>query len=977
MVTAGADGEIVIHRLEHPRGPFHSIGHRRVHKGAINSLYSAGLGNDIFSVGDDSSLFYTKFLTDKGDGTNLIQSRLLYRATLPLHLVAFRRATLEGVLGPEDRIYCYGDEMKIIVLDGSGKVLFASSILKKKIKGWMLLESGILTVEEDGRLRKYIVIEGDQLKEVGTGTLALTCKHPISMFSYKQRALLCDYQHGLLALSQADLSFENHIMPPGASNFVLSQIGKQSDASQPDLLLLSHSKGLCIVNAHNFECSPDMNLQGFSGGETIIGLTEMAARFIGFVTSEGNVGCFNLDYQIPVPSVRPSPQKREKIQSNNAALALMYSDEEQAEGGEEPIVDDARKYKDQNTKKAKSKSADRENLFRKYSSRIDSDHSDKDSHNSYDVPSEVEEPAPSKPAPAEYSATPAPVSIHRPFQPGCTSWTGNYRFLAWNDIGTVTSRQDRGYWSIEVEFSDRNFHHPIRFIDEVGYTMAAIGKSGVVFASTPFDSSESHPTFSKLLVNPFSTWTKNPSFQLELKHDDERILGIAIGGTKYCIMATSHGLLRTVSINGLQGPIITFAGEYVTMVAQDDRLLLLTTDSHNNRLFYAIYVLTDFLRLLAQGEVSHRFASSKVIWAGFTPTGQGALFDEYQTLYICDDSAGFLWRPWLDCQIIPEYQNRKFWPVFVSQGDISGIMLEDAEMRPEVTFRPLLTVIPFQIPLLNVSTDPIVKSFEKSIRTRYMLEQRQSTDLDKFSEDRASKKERLEADKHVLELIQLAIRAERLARVMELCEFFLLEKSWDLAIQLIRHNKLPSLANRIEELRESKKSVSSLFEKSGEYNESRNREPGRSILKESSSIKTLDSVFTSSRSVGEEAKLAKSSPMKKRPASSPMDIDDQVDVVNDQVSNSTVSTDLSSTTTTTALLSSSRNLSDIIKSINLTTTKSGDSKIEIKPPKLEDLATTPIIDSSRKSSKKQLSLAKFTKLPIDDENTSQGLDNKY
>lgn len=60
---------------------------------------------------------------------------------------------------------------------------------------------------------------------------------------------------------------------------------------------------------------------------------------------------------------------------------------------------------------------------------------------------------------------------------------GKLKVLAWNMVGTVWVRNEVQYTSIDVEFTNKNFHRNLMFNDDYGAQMAAINYSGMILAS--------------------------------------------------------------------------------------------------------------------------------------------------------------------------------------------------------------------------------------------------------------------------------------------------------------------------------------------------------------------------------------------------------------------------------------------------------------------------------------------------------------
>lgn len=69
---------------------------------------------------------------------------------------------------------------------------------------------------------------------------------------------------------------------------------------------------------------------------------------------------------------------------------------------------------------------------------------------------------------------PVVTARHPVVQPGATPEGLKRRFLAWNAVGSITTRDEATYSSIEVEFSDSSANRPVRFTDHYGFAIAAM-----------------------------------------------------------------------------------------------------------------------------------------------------------------------------------------------------------------------------------------------------------------------------------------------------------------------------------------------------------------------------------------------------------------------------------------------------------------------------------------------------------------------
>ena len=60
---------------------------------------------------------------------------------------------------------------------------------------------------------------------------------------------------------------------------------------------------------------------------------------------------------------------------------------------------------------------------------------------------------------------------------------GNKKVLSWNMVGTCIVRHELHYSTVDVEFTNKNFHKNLSIRDDFGVSMAAMNYSGVIMAS--------------------------------------------------------------------------------------------------------------------------------------------------------------------------------------------------------------------------------------------------------------------------------------------------------------------------------------------------------------------------------------------------------------------------------------------------------------------------------------------------------------
>ena len=77
------------------------------------------------------------------------------------------------------------------------------------------------------------------------------------------------------------------------------------------------------------------------------------------------------------------------------------------------------------------------------------------------------------------------VDTQLTFIPNCKYDTqeGKIRVLSWNMVGTCGVRHEFQYTTIDIEFTNKNFHRNLSIKDDFGVCMAALNFSGAFFAS--------------------------------------------------------------------------------------------------------------------------------------------------------------------------------------------------------------------------------------------------------------------------------------------------------------------------------------------------------------------------------------------------------------------------------------------------------------------------------------------------------------
>ena len=166
---------------------------------------------------------------------------------------------------------------------------------------------------------------------------------------------------------------------------------------------------------------------------------------------------------------------------------------------------------------------------------------------------------------------------------------GKYRVLSWNMVGTVCLREEFQFTSIDVDFTNKNFHRNLVLNDDYRACMAAMNYSGMILASKAQESDldkyeddeddmeidgddKKNKKSSNIYFRPFSEWKTLKDWRFELK-DGESVEGVAIGAG-WCAAYTDFGYIRVFSSNGIQKYVFSVGSPLLTMVGYENILAL-------------------------------------------------------------------------------------------------------------------------------------------------------------------------------------------------------------------------------------------------------------------------------------------------------------------------------------------------------------------------------------------------------------------
>jgi len=439
---------------------------------------------------------------------------------------------------------------------------------------------------------------------------------------------------------------------------------------------------------------------------------------------------------------------------------------------------------------------------------------------------------------ASAQATP----LQAPFQPSQTQPDDKRRrYLVWNAVGNITSREESDAFRIEIRFTNtmgRNKQEA--FPDTYGFNKASLSLEGAIFASDPEEldaetSAFRQPLGSTIYYHAFpgqkSLEGANENFTTTLS-EGEAALAVAVG-TGWSAVATSKGFLRIFSSTGVQISITWLKGPVVTMCGSGTQLAVFynaapVSGTVNIRLdLFAIAWHTPIgNRCLLSEAAVPLTAKSQLEWVGFDTDSQLlTIIDTAGMMSMLMHPLGWQWIPVLDIAKTKKTIDHVYWPVLVKGPKLVYVLL-NGESRPAVYPQPVVSVKHLRIPIaesIASSKQGKEKADAQNERSHNLLWETSKAchwETLKVEEDifgllsveglgpeqlemRLSAQQN-EADKTVLKMLQEACRFQRTANALDLAHKLRTEKGMQAAILIANQLGRPNVANVLENILEQK-----------------------------------------------------------------------------------------------------------------------------------------------------------------------------
>ena len=421
-------------------------------------------------------------------------------------------------------------------------------------------------------------------------------------------------------------------------------------------------------------------------------------------------------------------------------------------------------------------------------------------------------------------------------QPGGTPMFAQRRYLAITPIGTLIAVDQDTHQTIVFESYNTSQRRNFRFTDHYGYKLGAIGAQGILVACDAEDSSPSTVFF-----RPFDDVVGLQTEWNAALPSGEEVTALALGGVTNigshadvyvtssstlvdesrttaatAVVGTSRGYLRFFGASGLQRYVWALGLPIISLAASKHAVLVVyhaaTVSAGYPQLAYQLIELSQ-LSTMQQGALP-LMADASLVWAGFSEVGVPAVFDSMGTLFVLDRA----WRPgqgrWIPAldtvaALTPKSTSGnpmaprvRCWPIGVSATHLLAILYPVSQMYPQAG-GPRPVVQELELSPAIVQPESQAAKFEGTALRNILLagmarDMCAATGTIPETDPAALD---MEADKALLQLIQLACKSEKYARALDAARNLHSEATLDAAIQIASFFHLPNLGERMESVR--------------------------------------------------------------------------------------------------------------------------------------------------------------------------------
>ena len=402
--------------------------------------------------------------------------------------------------------------------------------------------------------------------------------------------------------------------------------------------------------------------------------------------------------------------------------------------------------------------------------------------------------------------------------------------MTWNQVGTITCREEDGGNKMEIKFADINGKNKNQsFVDHEGFSIAALGFEGACFANQPEEpsadeamdipsSNQSRQNGSIIYYHAFPGQSHmngaNETFSVTLPAGE--IADCVAVGTGWVAVATSKMFLRVFSSTGLQIYVAWLRGAAVCTVGLGSQLAVIFNDgcslpdgTPSLSVDYLI-ITSSGIKQEAVLKVPVTPGGSQLEWASFSDDGLLCIMDTEGILSALLRVAGWQWVPMLDASAANRKVDHKFWPVAVKGSNLCYILL-NGENKPLVYPQPVVSIKSFR-PLIAETHEGKDKGEAENERARSLLldqyycshvaeQTANAQDVTEIEElEQLLESRQLQLDKSLLKILHEALKLQRNAVASDIAMRINTPKCVEIAIQLCMSFNRPTIARQLTDI---------------------------------------------------------------------------------------------------------------------------------------------------------------------------------
>ncbi|EFP85271.2 uncharacterized protein PGTG_11440 [Puccinia graminis f. sp. tritici CRL 75-36-700-3] len=448
------------------------------------------------------------------------------------------------------------------------------------------------------------------------------------------------------------------------------------------------------------------------------------------------------------------------------------------------------------------------------------------------------------------------VHSQETFQPGATTLKHRSletktarRYLAFNLLGLVHVLEKEDENIVTVEFHDKGRHNGYHFTDQYQFNLGSIGNLGLAFACS---ASRSNP--SVIRYTPFESWTtggfvfrgsekigpdEEASWQFELPpgesatciacggcaNEDGKIDRDGLAGSGTVAVGTTLGYLRLFTGSGIQTYVWNLGQQIISLACSHEFIFVVHRPSILSQSHPLSYTLMDSssFEIVQEGIIPLPNIGVVLSWIGFShPHSIPACYDSNGVLSFLDKARRprqGRWVPMLATASLKTQGqlDRVYWPVGVSDSELSCIILKGGETQPSIP-APVIQDVHLQMPLLEQDS-PQGQLEESYLRGSLIHHHR----ADLANPENATLRSelsinQLELEKQVLKLIESCCKTEpepSLQKALDYSTYLKNMNTLDASMKISKFFNLAGLQERISKLQEARELEDELADPSG------------------------------------------------------------------------------------------------------------------------------------------------------------------